>query len=174
MDYLEKVRKEEREELKILEPEVVEELPAIAPKEKIQNKLERLGFKQATKTISKIERMRVAYERYMFITPQTVQKFNEKLRKETLEEDKNARKYKQLVFSDITTTSKIPPESVLDKLEIAQREQIFDKFEVGYIDWVKEVKDPILFGRIEGCEDYFFIGQWDDDVKIEDLIFQGL
>jgi hypothetical protein len=35
---------------------------------------------------------------------------------------------------------------------------------------VKEVIDPIIFGKIDGCTDRFFIAQWDDDVKIEDIV----
>ena len=153
---------------------VEENLPAPVESERIGDRLERLGFKAAVKTLSQMERMRVAYEEYMFVTPATVAKFNEKLKKETLEEDKRAYHFKQLVFEEIALTSKIPPPSILDKLEKVQKTGIFDKFVVGSIKWIEQIKDPILFGRIEGCEDYFYIGQWDEDVKIEDLVFQQL
>jgi len=35
---------------------------------------------------------------------------------------------------------------------------------------VTVVPDPILLGRITGCENRYFIAQWDDDVKIEDIL----
>lgn len=43
----------------------------------------------------------------------------------------------------------------------------FDSFSVAHI---AEVKDPILFGEIAECTDKFFIAQWDEDVKIEDIL----
>ena len=64
-----------------------------------------------------------------------------------------------------------PPDTVLDALEKAKEDNCFDTFEVAKISWIEEIKDPILFGIIEGCSDKFFISQWDDDVKIEDLLF---
>ena len=36
-------------------------------------------------------------------------------------------------------------------------------------EWIKEIKDPIVFGVINGCPDKFFISQWDDDIKIDDI-----
>jgi hypothetical protein len=47
---------------------------------------------------------------------------------------------------------------------------VFDTYEIAHIQSIVERKDPILFGCITGCADKFFIAQWDDDVKIEDII----
>ena len=151
----------------------VEELNTeqIIDKQEVQSQLERLGFKNAVKTMDRIERMKLAYEKYMFVTPENIGIFNDKLRAETLQEDKRARRYKQLMFIPIEEYGAVPPTSVLDKLEKAQKDNIFDKFKIAKIDWKEEVKDPIIFGMIDGCEDYFYISQWDDDIKIEDLIF---
>ena len=163
----------EKVQVAVVEQETMEHelnTEQVIEKQNIQNKLQKLGFKNAVKQIDKIERMKLAYDRYMFITPQTVQTFNDKLRKETLEEDKRARRYKQLMFIPIEEYGAIPPPSVLDKLEKAQNDNIFDKFLIAKVDWKEEVKDPIVFGMIDGCEDYFYISQWDDDIKIEDLI----
>jgi hypothetical protein len=46
----------------------------------------------------------------------------------------------------------------------------FDSFEIAKIQWKREIKDPILFGRIDGCPDRFYVSQWDDDVRIEDIL----
>ena len=63
-----------------------------------------------------------------------------------------------------------PPQAVLDKVEEAQKVGCFDAFEVCKVESVREYKDPIVFGRITGCPDRFFIAQWDNDVKIEDIL----
>ena len=62
---------------------------------------------------------------------------------------------------------KIIPDFVLDKIEEAKDRQIFDEFN---ILWVEKVKDPLLLGSIKGCKDYFFICEWGEDIKFEDLI----
>jgi hypothetical protein len=30
--------------------------------------------------------------------------------------------------------------------------------------------DPIIFGRIKGSNNRYFVAQWDDDVKIEQIL----
>lgn len=147
-----------------------ESKPETLKKEEIQIRLAKLGFKAAVSQIDRIGRMKIAYEQFMFVTPDHIQAFNKKLRTETLQEDKRSRKYKHLVFIDIEKYGAIPPEETLAKVEQAQKLNIFDRFEIARIDWKEEIIDPIVFGRINECEDYFFISQWDDDVKIEDLI----
>lgn len=57
--------------------------------------------------------------------------------------------------------------SVLDSLEVAMGRKCFDSFMVAHII---DVEDPILFGYINGCSDHFFIDQWDEDVKIQDIL----
>jgi hypothetical protein len=139
-------------------------------KEEIQARLAKLGFKAAVSQIDRIDRMKIAYEQFMFVTPEHIQNFNAKLRAETLQEDKRTRRFKTLVFTDIEKYGAIPPEETLAKIEKAQGMNIFDRFEIAKIDWKEEIIDPIVFGRINECEDYFFVAQWDDDVHIEDLI----
>lgn len=123
------------------------------------------------KKLKQAEKMKKAYGKYLFITQNTVDKFNEKLRKDTLIEDKHSNSFKRLVFISLEQYSQLPPDNVLAALDSAQKDSCFDSYEIAKIDWIKEVKDPILFGVIEGCSDKFFISQWDDDVKIEDLLF---
>lgn len=57
--------------------------------------------------------------------------------------------------------------------EKAQKLKCFDTFEIAKIEAVEERKDPIVFGCITGCPDKFFIAQWDDDVKIEDILTES-
>ncbi len=135
-----------------------------------KNRLEKLGFKHATKKLETAQKMAIAYAKYGFITQDKVDKFNEKLIKETLTQDKTARTYKRLQFTSIENYGKVPPLEVLYRIESAVKDAIFDNFEIATIQWVKEVIDPIVFGRIDGCPDRFFIAQWDDDVRIEDIV----
>lgn len=137
-------------------------------------RLEKLGLTAAAKildqTRSMQERMTVAYDAFRFVEPAQIQAFNDKLREDTWHEDKSARSYKTLAFTPLMDYGKIPPEAALVALESAMDLGCFDTFEVATIEWVRIVKDPIIFGRIHGCEDRFFICQWDDDVKIEDIL----
>lgn len=132
--------------------------------------LEQLGFKGMAKKLDGAKRLALAYAKFGFVSQKKIDEFNERLRKETLQEDKNAYSYKRLMFTDIAHYSKVPPPHVLSRLEEAINENCFDSFEVATIQWIKEIKDPIVFGRIEGCDDRFFIAQWDDDVSIEEIL----
>lgn len=138
------------------------------------DKLEKLGFKSASSKLKKIaeqkRKLAIAYEHFRFVRQAKIDAFNEKLKKETTRKMSNTHydSWQTLAFSSLENWDRIPPMSVLESLEQAQDKKCFDSFEVAYI---KEVNnDPIIFGRIKGCPDRFFIDQWDDDVKIEDLL----
>ena len=60
-----------------------------------------------------------------------------------------------------------PPDFVLGKLEEAQDRQVFDEFEVL---WVEKVKDPLLLGTIAGCQDKFLIAEWGEDISFNQLV----
>lgn len=132
--------------------------------------LKKLGFTTAVKKLDLAQKMKIAYGKYGFVTQEKINIFNDKLRKETLKEDSMSRTFKRLVFIDVSNYAEIPPPHVLRNLKEAISDGCFDKFEIAKIEWIKEIKDPILFGRIEGCNDRFFIAQWDDDVKVEDIL----
>lgn len=138
--------------------------------EAMHGRLEKLGLKGAAKKLDMARKLSVAYAKYGYVSQEKVDRFNEKLRAETLTEDKNARSYKRLLFTPLDGYHKIPPQDVLNRLESAMDDAVFDRFEIATIQWIKEIIDPILFGRIDGCPDRFFIAQWDDDVKIEDIV----
>ena len=133
--------------------------------------LKELGFEAASAKVEEksklMKKMHTAYNNYEFVTPESIDKFNERLKKETLREGKQAYHYKALTFTPIKEYTEVPPQEALERLKEAKERKCFDSFEVAKISDVKEVKDPILFGRIKGCGDRFFIAQWDDDVTLE-------
>lgn len=139
----------------------------------IAGRLGTLGFTRAAADLGSILKMKrnlaLAYELYRYVTPEKVALFNEKLKKKTGKNMDNAwsMTYQMLDFTPIANYEKVPPEDVLVKLEEAQAHKCFDSFEVGYI---RNVEDPLLFGRIEKCPNRFFIAQWDTDVSIDDLL----
>jgi len=140
------------------------------PLEKKIISLRSMGFYKAAKMVDSARRLTMAYDQYTYISKETVNKFNGILRKDTLCEDKKAREFKQLVFMPIEKYGQVPPDHVLTAMGRAVEQGIFDRFVVAKIQWIKEIKDPIVFGRIDGCSDYFYIAQWDDDVRIEDIL----
>lgn len=83
----------------------------------------------------------------------------------------------QQVFDEIRFTmleeyGKIPPEPCLAQLERAHQRNCFDWYEVADISTVVQRPDPIIFGRINGCDDRFFVTQWDTDIDINDILNQ--
>ena len=77
-------------------------------------------------------------------------------------------KNKQLVIDDLEEYDKPLPRHAKVKLAAAKKHTIFDSF---CVFWIREVKDPILFGQIaEEPDIYYFIDEWDDDISIEDLL----
>ena len=139
---------------------------------KIEERLEKLGLLTASKRIVELrERKRklaLAYEHYRFVRPEKIYAFNKRLYEKTYDRKKYT--FQQLTFTPLSSYSETPPESILDALESAINRNCFDSFEVAHIVTQQKIPDPILFGRIKACPDRFFIGQWDDDVKIEDIL----
>lgn len=62
---------------------------------------------------------------------------------------------------------KIVPEHVIDSLLTAKDRQVFDEFNVL---WVEKVKDPLLLGKIKELPDYFLIDEWGDDIRFSDIL----
>lgn len=139
----------------------------------IKETLQELGFESAVKSLDKkseiLRKTTIAYQHYEFVSEEAVEKFNEELKLETMKEDKRQSSFKRLRFTIIKLWDKIPPVEALEKLAEAQKLGCFDSFEIADIENVVVQKDPILFGRIEGCKDRFFIAQWDDDVTFEQI-----
>lgn len=137
--------------------------------------LEKLGLTKASKNVDKVRKLKrstaIAYEHYRYVKPEQIRDFNADLKKRTI---KNKGQYNQsyqtLAFTSLGNYNEIPPDQALHKLEEAQERKCFDSFEVAHI---KKVEDPIIFGRIHDCEDRFYVAQWDEDVKIEDILKDG-
>lgn len=126
-----------------------------------QEKLKQLGLTGAAKKLKELKesrrKMMIAYEYYRFVRPEHFQVLQAKLWREG----------KELHYQKLSQYERVPPAEVLVKLEEAINHQCFDSFEVVS---VRAVKDPILFGKIKGCKDKFIIAQWDDDLKVSDLL----
>jgi len=124
--------------------------------------LAELGMKAASekllrKKFGKTKLMRAVSD-YRYATGEDLDDFNKEMKQYG----------KELVVVEIKEYDKIPPDDVLAKLLEAKEKKCFDGFHVAYI---RKVKDPILFGKIDDFKNlYFFIAQWGDDVKIEDII----
>lgn len=131
-------------------------------------RLEKLGFINAADVIKKLKeksrKMSIAYEHFRFVRPDKIAEFQKKIYEKTFHD---AGGHKILRFTPIAECEKIPPDSVLASLEHAIEKKCFDSFDVAHIELVK---DPILFGRIKGCADAFFIDCWDNDVTIEEIL----
>ena len=104
------------------------------------------------------EKLLKAVEDYRYATKEDLDDFNKEMRQYS----------KELVVVEMKDFDRLPPDEVLEDLKKARVKKCFDTFHIAYI---RQVKDPILFGKIGGFNElYFYISQWGDDVKIEDII----
>lgn len=137
---------------------------------KSEDRLAQLGFTASAKKIKGLKdrqrKLALAYEFYKFVRPEIVDKFNTALRKKSYDWDKRGG-YHVLEFVPVAAYDGVPPPEVLTEMEKAVERKCFDSYEVAYI---RKVEDPLLFGCVAGCEDKFFIGQWDTDVSIDQLL----
>lgn len=159
--------------------------------------LKELGFetahKEASKKLDLKRRMMLAYEHFRFVEPHIMERFQSQLKVKTLKilqacpKCKNNQKHKEtctycrqtgaqeqtydkLQFTPLSKYREVPPQEALLDLKRAKDMNIFDTFEVAKVESVVERPDPIIFGQIEGCDDRFYIAQWDNDVKITDIL----
>lgn len=99
-----------------------------------------------------------AVETYRYATQEDLNDFNKEMRSYS----------KEFIVVEMKNFDRLPPDDVLEELQKARKKGCFDTYHIGYI---RKVKDPILFGKIDGFNGlYFYIAQWGDDVKIEDII----
>uniref|UniRef100_A0A6M3JDS1 Uncharacterized protein n=1 Tax=viral metagenome TaxID=1070528 RepID=A0A6M3JDS1_9ZZZZ len=104
------------------------------------------------------EKLLKATNDYRYATKLDLDDFNKEMRKFN----------KELVVVAMKDFDRLPPDDVLVELKKARDKKCFDTFHIAYI---RAVKDPILFGKIEDFNEiYFYIAQWGDDVNIEDII----
>lgn len=136
--------------------------------------LQELGFEMAHSEVERKKTLKtklmVAYEHYRYVTPQQIDDFNDKLQKNTRTTDGWVTSYDKLRFRAIKEYPNVPPANVLEDVKKARDLGCFDTFEVADIQTVEVRPDPIIFGRVSGCDNRFFISQWDNDVKLEDIL----
>lgn len=159
--------------------------------------LKELGFDKVADTLDKKltlkKKLAIAYEHFRFVEPHIFDRFQEEVKNKTLKvvvacpQCKNnplaklscgyCRKtgaqhmtHDTLAFVRLADYPECPPMDCLMDLKKAKELECFDAFEVAKVETVDIRPDPIIFGLINGCEDKFFITQWDDDVKIEDIL----
>ncbi len=159
--------------------------------------LESLGFGTAARIVAQQKeaaptelrrKLRIAFEHFRVVTPEQAQKFADKLKNKTFTSktvrnphyDKRERidTWIQPVYTRVQMYDKVPPTNVLESLRKAKELDCFDYFEILTLGQARHVeyiplpqpKDPVLFGRINGSDNRYFIDQWDDDVAIEDIL----
>lgn len=136
--------------------------------------LKELGFETAAKEVEAKRIMKrklmVAYENYRFVTPEQITDFNKKLFANTNTQQAGYITYDQLRFTPVSKYGAVPPMEVLTEVKRALELGCFDALEVADIQTVEKRPDPIVFGRITGSDVRWFISQWDNDVKIEDIL----
>lgn len=161
-------------------------------------RLDKLGFKKAASPIGRKalaqQRLQVVIEnKFIAVKPEKIKSFLNRLASEynlkygvdkLTKTDKNygedcsiaytihrsfTRGVGYFKWEEVATEqyAGIPPESVLARFEDVQRKKLFDSYTVATVG---AVKDPLLLGRILGCDDRFFIAQWGDDVSLDDVI----
>lgn len=135
------------------------------------DELKELGFETAAKAVEEKQKlyakMHTAYQNFEFVTQEDIDAFNEQLKAKTLKKSKYQDEYQTLSLTSVKNYKEAPPQEVITKMRDAVQLGCFDTFEIAKIEAKVEVKDPILFGRITGCGDRFFIAQWDNDVTME-------
>ena len=145
--------------------------------------LRELGFTEVANDLDrKLEfkrKMTIAYEHFRVVTPGIMDRFKSELKKKTLKTWKNewgnCQSYEDVVLIPVNRYGQIPPAPVLESMKKAKDMNCFDSFVVAKTEVISQEAqeprpDPIIFGQINGCDDLFFIDQWDNDIKIEDVL----
>ena len=137
--------------------------------------LKELGLDKASEILDKRinikKKLMIAYEHYRFVEPHIFEIFQDRIKEKTLvKKDGYYDSYDRLVFIPLNKYDKIPPPDCLLDLRKAKKMECFDYFEIAKVETVEHRPDPIIFGCIDGCVDKFFVSQWDNDVKIEDIL----
>ncbi len=141
--------------------------------------LKELGFDAAATQMSAdkelARKLRIAFEHFRVVEPSHLDRFQSDLKTKTSRQDGSNQwgeitVYDKLVFTAISEYKAIPPKEALAELRKARELGCFDAFEVATIESVRVVPDPIIFGTITGSKNKYYVCQWDNDVKIEDIL----
>lgn len=145
------------------------------PDEALLRELGMVGAADGLKSGKELARkLKVAFEHYQVIKPEQLAAFQEKLKKNSFKRDGYIETFQYLAFTPLANYGKIPPQEILLKVKEAKERACFDSFEVATIETNRAdktpVPDPIIFGCIAGSGMKFPVAQWDEDIKIEDII----
>lgn len=160
--------------------------------------LEKLGFKRAATIVTQHReaaptelrnKLRIAFEHFRVVTPEQAGRFADELKKKTHRSKTIspatryngrtvAESWMKPVYTTIDRYPLVPPIDVLEALQKAMELKCFDEFEVltigvetrHVVTQRPAPVDPVLFGRITGSDNRYYIAQWDDDVAIEDIL----
>jgi hypothetical protein len=140
-----------------------------------------LGFTAAADNVrtqrDMARKMRIAFEHFRVVTPENIAKFESELYQRTHKRSSLSftASYQRCQFTPICQYRQVPPKEVLEKVREAKALGCFDSYEVLTIETVEaqRIPDPIIFGRIIGTGNRYFVAQWDDDVKIEQILKDG-
>ena len=118
------------------------------------------------------QKLRIAFEHFRVVTPEQVSRFQRELM-DTGRRSMSAYgsySYQSLKFTALEAYPNVPPGEVLQKIREAKELKCFDRFQVLTLETVEVIPDPVVFGIIDGCDNKYFVAQWDDDVKIEQIL----
>jgi hypothetical protein len=117
------------------------------------------------------QKLRVAFEHYRVVTPEQLNRFEAELfERRVVSPYSGGYSYQSLKFTPLAAYPNVPPSDVLEKIREAKGLKCFDTFQVLTLETVEVVPDPVVFGIINGCDNRYFVAQWDDDVKIEQIL----
>lgn len=148
--------------------------------------------------IQRARKLAIAYEHYRYVPQQAITEFQAKLkaattRRPTYDEIAKAAResmfgsfgsiemqmkyatdvYDQLMLEPLASYSGLPPTDVLLAIKAAKEKGCFDAFEVASVAPIATqviFPDPIVFGRVDGCSDRFYIAEWGSDISIKNLL----
>jgi hypothetical protein len=141
--------------------------------------LRELGLTEAANKMKRARetarKLRIAFEHFRVVTPDHLQRFQGELvekgmRANAYSNPYGGYTYQSLKFTALEAYPEVPPREVLQKIREAKELKCFDRFEVLTMESVVVVPDPVVFGIVNGCDNKYFVAQWDDDVKIEQIL----
>lgn len=140
-----------------------------------ESELRELGLHSAAEKIKRARetaaKLRIAFEHFRVVTPEIVSRFQEELWNQRYTDPITyGLFYKSLRFTALELYPEVPPADVLHKIRKAKDLNCFDRFEVLTVEAREVQPDPVVFGIIDGCDNRYYVAQWDDDVKIEQIL----
>lgn len=137
--------------------------------------LKELGLEDAGSELLRLQekkrKLTTAYEFHRVVPMAAINQFQKTLRKKSEKKHKDgSTEYETLRLTPLKNWKKVPPQEARTLLKEAIGRNCFDYFEVAHIESVVERPDPIIFGRITDVTDLFVVAQWDNDIKVSDLI----